>query len=79
MKPLYILNKISPREREVLYLLAYEYTTDMIANKLYISYHTVVSHRKNLLAKLDVKNVAGLVRRGFELGYLSSVITGKNL
>lgn len=63
---------ISPREKEVLYLTAYENTIGMIASKLYISHHTVISHRKNLLQKLGAKNVAGLVRRGFELGYLGS-------
>ena len=62
--------KISPREKEVLYLTAHEYTITMIASELFISHHTVISHRKNLLTKLDVKNVAGMVRRGFELGLL---------
>jgi len=62
---------ISPREKEVLYLTAHEYTITMIASELYISHHTVISHRKNLLNKLEVKNVAGMVRRGFELGLLT--------
>ena len=61
---------ISPREKEVLYLTAHEYTISMIAQELFISHHTVISHRKNLLTKLDVRNVAGMVRRGFELGLL---------
>jgi len=61
---------ISPREQEVLYLTAHEYTISMIASELFISHHTVISHRKNLLEKLDVKNMAGMVRRGFELGLL---------
>ena len=61
---------ISPREKEVLYLTAHEHTITMIAEKLYISHHTVISHRKNILTKLDVKNVAGMVRKGFELGLL---------
>lgn len=62
---------ISRREREVLDLIAYEHTSQEIADRLYISDHTVLSHRKKLLVKLNVKNTAGLVRRGFELGYLS--------
>ena len=62
--------KISPREKEVLYLTAHEYTISMIASELFISHHTVISHRKNLQEKLEVKNVAGMVRRGFELGLL---------
>jgi len=63
-------NLLSNREKEVLELIAYENTNDEIAEKLYISNHTVKTHRKNLLEKLLVKNTAGLVRRGFELGLL---------
>ena len=62
--------KISNREKEVLTLIAFENTTKEIAAQLYISAHTVLSHRKNLMIKLDVKNTAGLVRKGFEIGLL---------
>ena len=62
--------KISRREQEVLHLTAQEYTINEIATELYISSHTAISHRKNLMLKLDVKNMAGLVRKGFELGFL---------
>lgn len=62
---------ISPRERTVLQLVAHEKTTKEIAAELYISSHTALSHRKNLMEKLEVKNTAGLVRRAFELGFLS--------
>lgn len=61
---------LSPREYQVLHLVAYEYTTNMIAEKLYLSPHTVISHRNNLMQKLNVTNSAGLVRRGFEIGAL---------
>jgi DNA-binding CsgD family transcriptional regulator len=64
------LNKISQREAEVLRLIAFEYTSKEIANLLYISANTVNTHKKNLRVKLDVKNLAGMVRRGFELGLL---------
>lgn len=63
-------HSISKREKEILMLIAYEYRTHEIATKLYISAHTVETHRRNLLEKMDVTNVAGLVRRGFELGFL---------
>jgi len=62
---------ISQREKEVLHLLAYENSSKEIAKELFISEHTVFSHRKNLLSKMQVKNTAGLVRKGFELGLLS--------
>ena len=63
-------NKLSTRESEVLHLIAMEYTTDEISDMLFISQNTVKSHRRNLIDKLRVKNTAGLVRRGFELGIL---------
>jgi DNA-binding CsgD family transcriptional regulator len=67
-----MMNEIlSQREKEVLHLIAYENTSEEIAKKLFISRHTARSHRKNLLSKLSVKNMAGLVRRGFELGLIS--------
>jgi len=62
---------ISRREKEVLELILQEYTTKQIAHELYLSAHTVITHRKNLLIKLNAKNVAGLVRRTFETGVLS--------
>ena len=61
---------ITPREKEVLHLIANEFTTREMASKLFVSTHTIISHRKHLLSKLDVKNVAGLVRKGFEEGIL---------
>ncbi len=66
-----LLSTISTREQEVLHLIAYEYTAKQIAQLLYISKHTAITHRKNLMRKFSVKNTAGLVRRAFELGYLS--------
>lgn len=57
---------ISPREKQVLYLIAHEYTTTEIARKLHISGDTVKTHRKSLLTKVGARNVAGLVRRAFE-------------
>ena len=63
--------KVSGREKEVLYLISHSFTTNEIAKKLFLSTHTIESHRKNLLLKLDARNTAGLVRRGFETGFLS--------
>ena len=54
--------ELTKREVEVLKLIAQEYNTKEIADKLFISTHTVETHRKNLLSKLGVKNSAGLAR-----------------
>lgn len=62
--------KISEREKQILHLIANELTTDEIAKQLYLSSHTVITHRKNLHWKMNARNVAGLVRRGFERGIL---------
>ena len=62
---------ISQREKEILNLVAFENSSKMIAQELYISEHTVISHRKNLMTKLNATNTAGLVRRAFETGILN--------
>ncbi len=58
--------KISRREKEVLELIVKEFTTQEIANQLFISLKTVESHRSNLLSKLNARNSAGLVRIAME-------------
>ena len=68
-----LLTKISSREKEVLRMVSFEYTTKEIADQLFLSTHTIDSHKKNLKIKLDVRNSAGLVRRGFEMGFLQAV------
>jgi len=61
---------LSNRELQVLQLISHGSTINKIADQLFISHHTVISYRKNLLIKLRVKNTASMVRRGFELGLL---------
>jgi DNA-binding NarL/FixJ family response regulator len=60
------LPELSPREKEILSLIAEGYTNPQIAEKLFLSSFTVDSHRKNLLAKLEVKNTATLIRLAVE-------------
>ena len=54
--------ELSPREKEILGLIAEGYTNPQIAEKIFLSPFTVDSHRKNLLAKLNVKNTACLIK-----------------
>lgn len=61
---------ISPREIEVLKLIAQEFSNSEIAEKLFISIRTVDTHRRNLLEKLGVKNTAGLVKFAIQKGIL---------
>ncbi len=51
---------ISDREKEVLRLVAIGLTNKEIGDKLFISAHTVITHRKNISAKLGIKTIAGL-------------------
>lgn len=53
---------ISSREKEVLELIADGLTNPQIAAKLFISMHTVDSHRKNLLTKFGINNTASLIK-----------------
>lgn len=51
---------ISNREKTILKHIAQGMTNKEIADKLFISIHTVVTHRKNITHKLGIKSVAGL-------------------
>ncbi len=51
---------LSTREIDVLKLVALGYANKEIADKLHISTHTVISHRKNITEKLGIKSVSGL-------------------
>lgn len=64
----YFIPKLTSREKEILALIIKEYTTEEIANAIFISVKTVEAHRSNLIQKLGVKNTAGLVRVAFEKG-----------
>jgi len=60
--PIIINNqKLSIREIEVLGLIMQGFTNHEIAGKLFISYETVKSHRKNILEKTSAKNTAALI------------------
>jgi len=52
---------LSERELEIIKLIAEGYTNAQISVVLYISNHTVNTHRKNIMKKLGVNNTAGIV------------------
>lgn len=64
------LPKLTRREKEVLGYIADGFTNNDIAEKLFISPSTVDTHRKNLLAKLNVNNTASLIRLAVEKGLI---------
>ncbi|PRD47939.1 response regulator [Sphingobacterium haloxyli] len=57
---------ITRREKEVLSLIAEGFTSSQIADKLFISTHTVDSHRKNLMEKFNTNSIAAVVKRATE-------------
>lgn len=61
---------LTEREKEVLKLIAEENTTQEIADQLFLSKHTIESYRKNLISKLQVKNLAGLTKHAIKMGLL---------
>ncbi|MEP5935087.1 MAG: response regulator transcription factor [Winogradskyella arenosi] len=62
---------LTKRGTEVLKLIAQEFTTQEIADQLFLSKHTIESYRKNLISKLGVRNLAGLTRYAVEKGLLA--------
>ncbi len=66
--------RLSQREKDILRLIAKEYTTREIADELFISFRTAENHRYNLIQKLDVKNTAGLVKIAIQMGLMGNGI-----
>lgn len=61
---------LSSREKEIIQLISEERTTEEIAEKLFLSKHTIETHRKNIFFKLQVKNIAGLIKKATYLGVI---------
>lgn len=60
--------KLTQREKEILTLIVQEYTSQEIADKLFISLRTVETHRFSLLQKLDAKNMVALTKIAMQMG-----------
>ncbi|MCH2229640.1 MAG: response regulator transcription factor [Crocinitomicaceae bacterium] len=63
-----LFESLTKREKEILEMVAKEYTNDEIGSRLSISKRTVEGHRKNLKSKLRVKSTIGLFKIAFECG-----------
>jgi two-component system nitrate/nitrite response regulator NarL len=62
------LKQLSQREKEVLSLIVKEFTSEEIADKLFISKKTVDNHRQHLLEKTNCKSTVGLVKFAIKSG-----------
>jgi DNA-binding NarL/FixJ family response regulator len=61
--------ELTERELEILALIAEGLSSKQIGEKLFISPRTVDTHRTNLMNKLEIHNIAGLIRFAFKNGY----------
>jgi DNA-binding NarL/FixJ family response regulator len=66
------LDRLTPRQREVLQLIAEGNTTKAIARKLDISVKTAEMHRAQLMEALDIHEIAGLVRYAIRMGVITA-------
>lgn len=57
-----VIDQLTPREREIAVLIAQSHSSKEVAGRLSISIKTAENHRANLMRKLAVRDVAGLVR-----------------
>jgi len=65
------LERLTPRQREVLQLVAEGHSTKEVAWKLGLSVKTVETHRKEIMERLGIRDVAGLVRFAVRVGLVS--------
>lgn len=64
------LPRLTDREKEILKLIAQEFSTKQIAEKLFISEETVNTHRRNIMSKTSAKNMAGMVKYALQTGLI---------
>jgi DNA-binding NarL/FixJ family response regulator len=66
------LERLTPRQREILQLIAEGRSTKQIADTLKLSVKTVETHRAQLMSRLEIYDVPGLVRYAIRVGMISS-------
>jgi DNA-binding NarL/FixJ family response regulator len=71
-------DRLTPRQREVLQLIAEGHTTQSIAHLLGLSVKTIETHRMNLMKALDIHDIAGLVRYAIQKGVISADSQGSS-
>jgi DNA-binding NarL/FixJ family response regulator len=65
-------DRLTPRQREILQLIAEGRSTKQIADTLMLSVKTVETHRAQLMSRLEIYDVPGLVRYAIRVGMISS-------
>jgi len=65
-------DRLTPRQREILHLIARGFATREIATQLHVSVKTVESHRAQLMQRLNIHDVAGLTRYAIRTGLIAT-------
>lgn len=63
-------NSLSKREQEIVVEIGNGLSSEQIAEKLFLSYYTVETHKKNIFLKLNVKTTAELIKKAMFLGII---------
>lgn len=63
--------ELTEREKEILFLICQELTMKEIGQRLFLSENTVRNHRVNIMEKVGVNNIVGLVKYAYETGLVS--------
>lgn len=66
------LDILTSRQRSILQLIAEGHSTKDIAEKLYLSVKTIEAHRANIMDRLDIRDVPGLVRFAIRVGLIQA-------
>ena len=65
--------QLTPSELEIVRLISEGLTTKEIASRKFISFHTVISHRKNIFRKLGVTSISELIMYSIKAGWINSI------
>jgi DNA-binding NarL/FixJ family response regulator len=67
------INPLTSSEMEIVRLISDGFTTKEIAARKFISFHTVISHRKNIFRKLNVSNISELIMFAIKAGWINTL------
>jgi LuxR family transcriptional regulator len=65
-----LFDSLSAREKQIIALIAEGETSALIADKLFLSIHTVNNHRKNILHKLEISSISQLIKFAIAFGII---------
>ena len=67
-RPTFQIAELTEREKEILLLICQELTMKEIGQRLFLSENTVRNHRVNIMEKVGVNNIVGLIKYAYEVG-----------